>query len=62
MKIIRPTPTSRGKRRLRVRGIESKESTLQSDKVFVYCKICGFPVNEDRDTKCPFCESDQFNK
>jgi len=62
MKITRPTPSSIGKRRLFVRGIESKQSTKQSDKVYVHCKICGFICNETRDTKCPFCESEQYNK
>jgi rubrerythrin len=57
------SPTSRGVgKKLNVIGIESEESTKQSDSVYVRCKRCGFLCNTDRDSKCPLCLIENYSK
>lgn len=53
----RPTPSSRGRKAAKFEHIKGVE-----DEHVVHCKLCGFYVDKDRDFKCPFCDSEMYDK
>ena len=53
----RPTPSSRGKKKPKYENVKGVDRER-----YIYCKICGFYVNKNRDSKCPFCETEMFDK
>ena len=54
---IRPTPTSRGVRKLLHRHPASDAKGFKDESAYVHCRTCGFICKRGRDNACPFCET-----
>ena len=54
---IRPTPTSKGVRKLLHKHPASDKKGYKDESSYVHCRTCGFMCKRGRDVKCPFCET-----
>ena len=61
-KLIRPTPSSKGVKAIPHKHPPEDKSGYRAESKKVYCRICGFPCDRNRDAQCPFCETQVYWK